>query len=223
MRNPPHPTTRGLSSRTSIWTTSGDSTSIPPKVRGAASSLGTSGKIRSASLRAVWMTRCVQPCRSNVRGCKGASMRMHQGGWLCASCPLASTAPGSGPTPSASEALSSKKARHTGSLVRPRRSLHHPHLPHQFIVTVPFICPVRIKSILLNAGRGDFAPRVSVVERKPRLCAPTPPPFSNISIELETHIIDYLIRRGLPTRSHLFLLFRPALSDSEPTSTDQTA
>ena len=31
----------------------------------------------------------------------------------------------------------------------------------QFIVTVPFVCSVRLKSILLHAGHGDFAPRVS--------------------------------------------------------------
>ncbi|PWN44770.1 DUF1000-domain-containing protein [Ceraceosorus guamensis] len=29
----------------------------------------------------------------------------------------------------------------------------------QFIITIPFTCPVRVKSILLNPGRGDFAPR----------------------------------------------------------------
>jgi hypothetical protein len=29
-----------------------------------------------------------------------------------------------------------------------------------FVITVPFTCSVRIKSILLDPGRGDFAPRV---------------------------------------------------------------
>lgn len=29
----------------------------------------------------------------------------------------------------------------------------------QFILTIPFIAPVRIKSILVNVGRGDFAPQ----------------------------------------------------------------
>lgn len=29
----------------------------------------------------------------------------------------------------------------------------------QFIITIPFIAPVRIKSILVNVGRGDFAPQ----------------------------------------------------------------
>ncbi|PWN99045.1 DUF1000-domain-containing protein [Tilletiopsis washingtonensis] len=29
----------------------------------------------------------------------------------------------------------------------------------QFVVTIPFTCPVRMKSILINPGRGDFAPR----------------------------------------------------------------
>lgn len=29
----------------------------------------------------------------------------------------------------------------------------------QFIITIPFIAPVRIKSILINVGRGDFAPQ----------------------------------------------------------------
>lgn len=31
----------------------------------------------------------------------------------------------------------------------------------QFVITVPFTCSVRVKSILLNPGRGDFAPQVS--------------------------------------------------------------
>jgi hypothetical protein len=32
----------------------------------------------------------------------------------------------------------------------------------QFIITIPFISAVKIKSILLNPGRGDFAPQVRI-------------------------------------------------------------
>ena len=41
------------------------------------------------------------------------------------------------------------------------QSLNDEDLKGMVIINVPFVCPVRIRSILINPGRGEFAVRVS--------------------------------------------------------------